>query len=61
MIQTDFEAYQMITQGYVLPTYEYTSPEIQGLSIKKCTILESKNLEYSNSTTLNTAQFPHSK
>lgn len=46
------KAYQQITQGYTRPLYKYTTPEEQGAAIKKCTILEATNIEYSNQTTL---------
>ena len=47
-----YEAYEKIVQGYRSLDYEYKSPEEQGRSIKKCSILESTPIEYSNKTTL---------
>lgn len=47
------EAYKRITQGLMHPNYKYTTPEEQGAAIKKCTILESTAIEYSNSIVVN--------
>lgn len=47
-----YEDYLKITRGYTPPAYQYTSPEEQGLAIKKCTILEATDLCYSTGTTV---------
>ncbi len=44
------KAYQQITQGFMGPAYEYTTPDEQGAAIKKCTILEPTNIQYNNRT-----------
>lgn len=44
------EAYQLITQGFQVPTRGYTSPEDEGASIEKCSILQETSVEYSNET-----------
>lgn len=46
------KAYQLITQGCQVPTHGYTSPEDEGASIEKCSILQETNVEYSNETTI---------
>lgn len=44
------EEYLRITKGYTAPPYPYLSPEDQGASIKKCSILETTNIGYTNET-----------
>ena len=44
------EAYQLITQGFQVPARAYTSPEDEGASIEKCSILQETSVEYSNET-----------
>lgn len=45
-------AYQLITQGFQVPSRGYTTPEDEGASIEKCSILQVTNVEYSNETTV---------
>ena len=40
--------YELITQEFQCPEYDYTTPEEQGEAIKRCSILETTNIEYSN-------------
>ena len=42
--------YKLITQNCESPNYEYKTPDEQGAAIKKCSILEVTNIEYSNTT-----------
>ena len=44
------KAYQLITQGFQAPSHGYTTPEEEGMSIEKCSILQETNVEYSNET-----------
>ena len=45
-----FHEYELITKGYSVPIYQYSTPENQGLAIKKCTILDATDICYSNET-----------
>ena len=42
------EIYQLITQGFQAPERDYTTPEKQGETIQKCSILETTTIQYSN-------------
>ena len=53
MDQNYMNDYFKIIRGYDLPPYEYLTPEHQGQSIKRCSILKETAIEYSNFTTLN--------
>ena len=50
MFEESIRNYQMITQHFPKPDYQYTTPEEQGAAIQKCSILEVTNIEYSNET-----------
>ena len=52
MFEDYLNGYQMITQHFPKPDYQYTTPDEQGAAIQKCTILEATNIEYSNETKL---------
>jgi hypothetical protein len=46
------EEYKKIVGENTLPNSKYNSPDEQGKSIRKCSILEHVKIEYSNTTTL---------
>lgn len=46
------QEYERVTQGFHPPQFKYTTPEEQGAAIKKCSILEEADIEYSNRTIL---------
>lgn len=50
MFEEFLKGYQLVTQNSQTPDYQYTTPEDQGKAIKKCSILEATNIQYSNET-----------
>ena len=51
MEKDDLQQYEKIVGK--MDTFEYLGPEIQGEMLKRCTILENVEIEYSGSTQLN--------